>query len=89
MLSVGKKRSTSSTTKKTAPIETGTNNPNNVDYDWLPKQTLASLSKLYLLLNNLIHYYTQDLKPEGNIPFRIFDYSQNTKYSNVLNKEHW
>ncbi|KAJ8941963.1 hypothetical protein NQ314_010182 [Rhamnusium bicolor] len=41
LLSVGKKR----TSRKVAPVETGTNNPNNVDYDWLPKQTLASLSK--------------------------------------------
>ncbi|XP_060520512.1 translocon-associated protein subunit alpha [Cylas formicarius] len=41
LLSVGKKRPT----KKTAPVETGTSNPNNVDYDWLPKQTLASLNK--------------------------------------------
>lgn len=40
LLSVGRKR----TTRKT-PVETGTSNPNNVDYDWLPKQTLASLSK--------------------------------------------
>lgn len=40
LLSVGKKR----TTRKAAPVETGTSNPNNVDYDWLPKQTLASLS---------------------------------------------
>lgn len=46
LLSVGKKRSSGSTTsRKSAPVETGTNNPNNVDYDWLPKQTLASLSK--------------------------------------------
>ncbi|VEN34518.1 unnamed protein product [Callosobruchus maculatus] len=43
LLSVGKKRSPSS--RKAAPVETGTNNPNNVDYDWLPRQTLASLSK--------------------------------------------
>ncbi|KAJ8936418.1 hypothetical protein NQ318_014856 [Aromia moschata] len=41
LLSVGKKR----TSRKAAPVETGTNNPNNVDYEWLPKQTLASLSK--------------------------------------------
>lgn len=40
LLSMGRKR----TTRK-APVETGTSNPNNVDYDWLPKQTLASLSK--------------------------------------------
>lgn len=43
LLSVGKKRSGGS--RKAAPVETGTNNPNNVDYDWLPKQTLASLNK--------------------------------------------
>ncbi|CAH1991551.1 unnamed protein product [Acanthoscelides obtectus] len=43
LLSVGKKRSPSS--RKAAPVETGTNNPNNVDYDWLPRQTLASLNK--------------------------------------------
>ncbi|KAH1010107.1 hypothetical protein HUJ05_004461 [Dendroctonus ponderosae] len=39
LLSVGKKRPA----KKATPVETGTNNPNNVDYDWLPAQTLASL----------------------------------------------
>lgn len=43
LLSVGKKRPA----KKAAPVETGTNNPNNVDYTWLPAQTLASLSKLF------------------------------------------
>ncbi|XP_050311565.1 LOW QUALITY PROTEIN: translocon-associated protein subunit alpha [Anthonomus grandis grandis] len=42
LLSVGKKRPAA---KKSAPVETGTNNPNNVDYDWLPAQTLASLNK--------------------------------------------
>ncbi|KAK9881390.1 hypothetical protein WA026_016280 [Henosepilachna vigintioctopunctata] len=41
LLSVGKKRSS----RKAAPVETGTSNPNNVDYDWLPQQTLASLNK--------------------------------------------
>lgn len=67
LLSVGKKRSTGSTTKKTAPIETGTNNPNNVDYDWLPKQTLASLSKF---LNNLIQfiYFRIRIVNSSNIP---------------------
>ncbi|XP_028132497.1 translocon-associated protein subunit alpha [Diabrotica virgifera virgifera] len=47
LLSVGKKRSGGSggSSRKSAPVETGTNNPNNVDYDWLPKQTLASLNK--------------------------------------------
>ncbi|XP_015512963.1 translocon-associated protein subunit alpha [Neodiprion lecontei] len=28
-----------------APVEMGTSNPNNVDYDWLPKDTLNRLSK--------------------------------------------
>ncbi|KAJ3663032.1 hypothetical protein Zmor_007343 [Zophobas morio] len=41
LLSFGKKR----ITRKTVPVETGTSNPNNVDYDWLPKQTLATLNK--------------------------------------------
>lgn len=41
LLSVGKKH-----TSRKAPVETGTSNPNNVDYDWLPKQTLANFSKL-------------------------------------------
>ncbi|CAG9857141.1 unnamed protein product [Phyllotreta striolata] len=49
LLSVGKKRSSSSgssnSSRKSAPVETGTSNPNNVDYDWLPKQTLANLNK--------------------------------------------
>lgn len=59
LLSVGKKRSSTTTAKKSAPIETGTNNPNNVDYDWLPKQTLASLSKF--LVSN---YYLKGLFKE-------------------------
>lgn len=50
LLSVGKKRSSTSAPRKPAQVETGTNNPNNVDYDWLPKQTLASLSKFKLKL---------------------------------------
>lgn len=41
LLSVGKKRPS----KKSTPVETGTSNPNNVDYDWLPAQTLANLNK--------------------------------------------
>jgi len=41
LLSFGKKH----ITRKPTPVETGTSNPNNVDYDWLPKQTLASLNK--------------------------------------------
>ncbi|XP_023028088.2 signal sequence receptor subunit 1 l(1)G0320 [Leptinotarsa decemlineata] len=47
LLSVGKKRTGGSggSSRKAAPVETGTNNPNNVDYDWLPKQTLANLNK--------------------------------------------
>ncbi|XP_017785609.1 PREDICTED: translocon-associated protein subunit alpha [Nicrophorus vespilloides] len=37
LLSVGRKHKPA----RKAPVETGTSNPNNVDYDWLPKQTLA------------------------------------------------
>jgi len=40
LLSMGRKR-----TSRKAPVETGTSNPNNVDYEWLPKQTLANLNK--------------------------------------------
>lgn len=40
LLSVGRKR-----TSRKVPVETGTSNPNNVDYDWLPKQTLDRLNK--------------------------------------------
>lgn len=43
LISVGRKRTTRS---KTA-VETGTNNPDNIDWEWLPKQTLAALSKLF------------------------------------------
>lgn len=42
LLSVGRKR----TTRSKAPVETGTSNPDNIDWEWLPKQTLAALSKL-------------------------------------------
>lgn len=42
LLSVGRKR----TNRKPTPVETGTNNPNNVDFEWLPKQTLANINKL-------------------------------------------
>jgi len=38
------RRSRSSTTRKT-PVELGTSNPNNVDYDWLPKETLNRINK--------------------------------------------
>lgn len=41
--SLGRK-SRSSTTRKT-PVEMGTSNPNNVDYDWLPKETLNRINK--------------------------------------------
>lgn len=41
--SFGRKSRFSSTRK--APVEMGTSNPNNVDYDWLPKDTLNRLSK--------------------------------------------
>ncbi|XP_020291819.1 translocon-associated protein subunit alpha [Pseudomyrmex gracilis] len=41
--SLGRK-SRSSTTRK-ATVEIGTSNPNNVDYDWLPKETLNRINK--------------------------------------------
>ncbi|XP_022908354.1 translocon-associated protein subunit alpha [Onthophagus taurus] len=37
LLSVGRKR-----TGRKAPVETGTSNPNNVDYEWVPKQALTN-----------------------------------------------
>lgn len=43
LVSVGKKR-VGGTTKRHV-IETGTSNPNDVDYEWLPKETLQSLNK--------------------------------------------
>lgn len=64
LLSVGRKR----TNRKPTPVETGTNNPNNVDFEWLPKQTLANISKFFTgyiyyflrmnitLLNNVIYF---------------------------------
>lgn len=45
--SLGRK-SRSSNTRKT-PVEMGTSNPNNVDYDWLPKETLNRISKCQVL----------------------------------------
>jgi len=39
--SLGRKRTGS---RKTV-VETGTNNPNNVDYDWLPAQTLSQINR--------------------------------------------
>lgn len=44
--SLGRK-SRSSSNRKT-PVEMGTSNPNNVDYDWLPKETLNRISKYYI-----------------------------------------
>ncbi|XP_020720539.2 translocon-associated protein subunit alpha [Bombus terrestris] len=41
--SLGRK-SRSSNTRRT-PVEMGTSNPNNVDYDWLPKETLNRINK--------------------------------------------
>jgi len=40
--------------RKRAPVqkkivETGTSNPNNIDYDWLPAETLKSLRKLFII----------------------------------------
>lgn len=57
--SLGRKRTTRTT--KTV-VETGTNNPNNVDYEWLPKQTLQQISKfigsmrrrLFIYVNNFL-----------------------------------
>ncbi|XP_075225548.1 signal sequence receptor subunit 1 l(1)G0320 [Lycorma delicatula] len=43
LVSVGKKR-VGSTTKR-PQVETGTTNHNDVDYDWLPRETLQSLNK--------------------------------------------
>jgi len=34
-------------------VEVGTFSPNNVDYDWIPKETLNMLSKLLLLFFSL------------------------------------
>lgn len=41
--SLGRKSRSSSIRK--APVEMGTSNPNNVDYDWLPKETLNRINK--------------------------------------------
>ncbi|XP_043273749.1 translocon-associated protein subunit alpha [Venturia canescens] len=41
--SLGRKSRSSSSRK--APVEMGTSNPNNVDFDWLPKDTLNRLNK--------------------------------------------
>lgn len=41
--SLGRKSRSTSTRKP--PVEMGTSNPNNVDYDWLPKETLNRLNK--------------------------------------------
>lgn len=43
LVSVGKKR-VGATTKR-PQVETGTSNHNDVDYDWLPRETLQSLNK--------------------------------------------
>lgn len=45
-------RKSRSSSRKPA-VEVGTSNPNNVDYDWIPKETLNMLSKFTLLLNQL------------------------------------
>lgn len=42
---MGRKRGSG---KKTV-VETGTSNPNDVDYDWLPKETLNHFSKRNLI----------------------------------------
>ncbi|XP_014260316.1 translocon-associated protein subunit alpha isoform X1 [Cimex lectularius] len=42
LVSVGKKRVGSSSTSSKKQIETGTNDDDGIDYDWLPKQTLQS-----------------------------------------------
>lgn len=60
LISVGRKRTTRS---KTA-VETGTNNPDNIDWDWLPKQTLAALSKSFVnhcvrFINFCINFQTR------------------------------
>ncbi|KAF6202487.1 hypothetical protein GE061_002889 [Apolygus lucorum] len=44
LVSVGKKRVGSSTSSK-KQVETGTNDRDDVDYEWLPKETLQSLNK--------------------------------------------
>ncbi|KAK9711137.1 Translocon-associated protein (TRAP), alpha subunit [Popillia japonica] len=44
LLSVGRKLGRKRTSRKPA-VETGTSNPNNVDYEWLPKQTLQNMNK--------------------------------------------
>ncbi|XP_076276611.1 signal sequence receptor subunit 1 l(1)G0320 [Lasioglossum baleicum] len=44
LLSSFGRKSRSSTSRK-IPMEMGTSNPNNVDYDWIPKDTLNRLNK--------------------------------------------
>ncbi|XP_031830508.1 signal sequence receptor subunit 1 l(1)G0320 isoform X2 [Nomia melanderi] len=44
LLSSFGRKSRSSTSRK-IPMEMGTSNPNNVDYDWIPKETLNRLNK--------------------------------------------
>lgn len=45
--SVGKKRRHATARK----IETGTSNPNNIDYEWLPEETIRALSKYFFVIN--------------------------------------
>ena len=39
-----------------APVEIGTANPHNVDYEWIPKETLNMISKLKDLFNSIPHF---------------------------------
>lgn len=51
LYSVGRgSRGGRSSSRKNPAVETGTNNPNDVDYDWLPRETLNSISELIYIL---------------------------------------
>jgi len=63
LTSVGKKRVT-----KRPVVETGTNNPDDVDYDWLPDHMKSTLSKSFYYLgvrkHNRGNHSAKDLWPQ-------------------------
>lgn len=68
--SVGKRKRTFVTRK----VETGTNNPNNIDYDWLPEETMKVIRKYFI-------FKSKKKKSKYLIKFFLTEKSPNSKLS--------
>lgn len=79
LVSVGKKR-----VGKKPVIETGTTNPNDVDYEWLPKEMLSTLSKYYFFFSHKFDFILSYKFQKFYYRFCCLFFNLSFKYYNFL-----